>query len=557
MSQLTTLNAPTAEASSADVWLDKIRHGLIGKQQQIQTPFGLRNLCYADYTASGRSLDFIESSLQNSVMPFYANTHTEANATGQQTSAFREQARQQIRQAVNANDDDLVVFCGSGATSAINTLISQLGLRNLSPEQAQSVCVLLGPYEHHSNELPWRELGVTVQRIAESEQGGVCLQALENALQAHQGKRVIGTFSAASNVTGILENQQAVTQLLHRYQALSFWDFAAAAPYVKIDMNPVGSKALSKDALFFSMHKFVGGPGTPGILVVKKALITNAQPSHIGGGTVSFVTPNDHQFLPIGERREEGGTPAILESIRAGLVMQLKQQVGDDTIEQRESELVAKIDQRWANHPNIERLGHPQAKRLSITALRINTPYGYLHHGFVTALLNDLFGLQVRGGCSCAGPYGHQLLNIDEAKSQRIQQALADQEKLVKPGWVRFNLNYFISDQEAEFILQAIEFVAQHGLAFLPYYAYDTRGDVWRFQNHQPQARTLAQLAEQWFAPNAQKEPLSLEENYWQLAEQLMEDFAAGKYPVQHQPFNPQYADLKDFVLVQDLPAQP
>ncbi len=555
MSQLNTLNAPTAELSSADILLDKIRQGLIGKEQQIQTPFGLRNLCYADYTASGRSLDFIESSLQNSVMPFYANTHTEANATGQQTSAFREQARQQIRQAVNANDDDLVVFCGSGATSAINTLISQLGLRDLSPEQAKSVCVLLGPYEHHSNELPWRELGVTVQRIAESEQGGVCLQALEKALQAHQGKRIIGTFSAASNVTGILENQEAISQLLHRYQALSFWDFAAAAPYVKIDMNPAGNKALSKDALFFSMHKFVGGPGTPGILVVKKSLIANAQPSHIGGGTVSFVTPDDHQFLPVGERREEGGTPAILESIRAGLVMHLKQQVGEDTIEQRESELVAKIDQRWANQPNIERLGHAQAKRLSITAVRIKTPYGYLHHGFVTALLNDLFGLQVRGGCSCAGPYGHQLLNIDEAKSQRIQQALANQEKLVKPGWVRFNLNYFISDQEADFILQAFEFVANHGLAFLPYYAYDTRGDVWRFQNHQPQPMELENLAYQWFEPKSPGDKATPEVDCWQVANQLMADFAAGKYPVQCQPFNEQYADIKDFVLVQDLPA--
>ena len=555
MSQLNTLNAPTSELSSADIWLDKIRQGLIGKEQQIQTPFGLRNLCYADYTASGRSLDFIESSLQNSVMPFYANTHTEANATGQQTSAFREQARQQIRQAVNANDDDLVVFCGSGATSAINTLISQLGLRDLSPEQAKSVCVLLGPYEHHSNELPWRELGVTVQRIAESEQGGVCLQALEKALQAHQGKRIIGTFSAASNVTGILENQEAISQLLHRYQALSFWDFAAAAPYVKIDMNPAGNKALSKDALFFSMHKFVGGPGTPGILVVKKSLIANAQPSHIGGGTVSFVTPDDHQFLPVGERREEGGTPAILESIRAGLVMHLKQQVGEDTIEQRESELVAKIDQRWANQPNIERLGHAQAKRLSITAVRIKTPYGYLHHGFVTALLNDLFGLQVRGGCSCAGPYGHQLLNIDEAKSQRIQQALANQEKLVKPGWVRFNLNYFISDQEADFILQAIEFVANHGLAFLPYYAYDTRGDVWRFQNHQPQPMELENLAYQWFERKNNEDKAAPAADCWQVANQLMADFAAGKYSVQCQPFNEQYADIKDFVLVQDLPA--
>ncbi|NVK72347.1 MAG: aminotransferase class V-fold PLP-dependent enzyme [Oceanospirillaceae bacterium] len=548
------ITAPKTNTSlDKDALFARIRDGIIGKDTQIQTPFGTRTLTYADYTASGRSLDFIEDAIRQHVLPLYANTHTEANATGQQTTAFREQARQQIRQAVNASEDDLVIFCGSGATSAINTLISQLGLRQLSPSEKSEICVFIGPYEHHSNELPWRELGVEVIRIAESTDGGVCLNTLETELQAKQGKRLIGSFSAASNVTGILCDQDAITALLHRYQALAFWDFAAAAPYVALNMNPNASSDLAKDAIFFSTHKFIGGPGTPGILVVKKAIIQNAKPSLIGGGTVSFVTPEDHTFLPVGERREEGGTPSIVESIRAGLVFQLKQAVGENTIEAREHQLVQMIDQRWQNHPRIERLGHHQAARLSITAFRIKTDIGYLHHGFITALLNDLFGIQVRGGCSCAGPYGHQLLGIGKAESERIQEAMKKGEKLVKPGWVRFNLNYFLDEAEATFILDAIDFVAKHGTTLLPYYAYDQKSDLWRFQGQSVTPKSLNDLL--WTAPikETKLSPVEGKMAYLIAAEATVKDCLAGKYQPQTQPFNTEFSDIKRFVLATDL----
>lgn len=545
-----------AEANSA--LISQIRNSIIGAQQTIDTPFGKRKLTYADYTASGRSLAFIEEFIQQQVLPYYANTHTEANATGQQTTAFREEARQQIRRSVKANDEDLVIFCGSGATSAINTLISQLGLRTLDEADKKQCVIFIGPYEHHSNELPWRELGFQVIRIPEAEQGGVCLRTLEAQLKRHQGKRMIGSFSAASNVTGILCDQTAITSLLHAYQALAFWDFAAAAPYVAMDMNPSDHPQAHKDAIFFSPHKLIGGPGTPGILVVKKAIITNQKPSHIGGGTVSFVTPQDHTFLPIGERREEGGTPAIIESIRAGLVFQLKEAVGDHIIEAKEQQLVNMIHQHWALNPNIERLGHHDAERLSITAFRIKTPLGYLHHGFVTALLNDLFGIQVRGGCSCAGPYGHALLKIDEQKSEHIQQALQAGEKLLKPGWVRFNLNYFISQAEALFILQAIDFITEHGLTLLPFYAYDNTKDLWRFQNQSQHTLSLNGLFQ---APSGQGKTLTNTEHtefqrYLKEAEQLVatcQNTQNPQYSWQQQEFNDDFAVLRDFVLVQDL----
>lgn len=543
----------TTELSTDNSLLKRIRDGIIGRDTQIATPFGQRTLTYADYTASGRCLDFIEDAIRQHVMPLYANTHTEANATGQQTTAFREQARQQIRSSVNATEDDLVIFCGSGATSAINTLISQLGLRTLKAEERADICVFIGPYEHHSNELPWRELGIEVIRIAESTQGGVCLNALEQQLKTHQGKRLIGSFSAASNVTGILCDQDAITALLHHYNAVAFWDFAAAAPYVNVNMNPKADTNLAKDALFFSTHKFIGGPGTPGILVVKKALIKNLQPSVIGGGTVSFVTPDNHTFLPVGERREEGGTPAIIESIRAGLVLQLKQTVGVDCIEAREHELVQLIHQRWHQHPNIERLGHADAPRLSITAFRIRTDLGYLHHGFVTALLNDLFGIQVRGGCSCAGPYGHQLLGIDKGESDRIQLAIKQGEKLVKPGWVRFNLNYFVDDQEANFLLDAIDFVAQHGMTLLPYYAYDQNTDLWRFQAQSIPSNSLSNLLFGSSQSSANNPPLVAKSTYLKYADELINRCHKGEFIKQTQPFNEAFRDIKHFVLVQDM----
>lgn len=533
--------------------LARIRDGVIGKDTQINTPFGQRTLTYADYTASGRSLDFIEDAIRQHVLPFYANTHTEANATGQQTTAFREQARQQIREAVNATPEDLVLFSGSGATSAINTLISQLGLRQLSATEQAQTCIFIGPYEHHSNELPWRELGVDIVRIPEAKEGDVCLTTLEEQLKKNQHKRLIGSFSAASNVTGILCDQDAITALLHRYNALAFWDFAAAAPYVNLDMNPLENKALAKDAIFFSTHKFIGGPGTPGILVVKKAIIKNDKPSLIGGGTVSFVTPEDHTFLPVGERREEGGTPGIVESIRAGLVFQLKQNVGANTIEAREHELVKMIEKRWYQHKNIEQLGNIKAARISITAFRIKTDFGYLHHGFVTALLNDMFGIQARGGCSCAGPYGHQLLGINKTESERIQQAMAKGEKLVKPGWVRFNLNYFLDNAEAEFILDAIDFVAKHGTTLLPYYAYDQGSDLWRFQGKSSTPKSLNDLLWQPLKVEQKTSQTEDKNTYLAHAEEIVKDCLTGKYDLQTQAFNKEFNDIKRFVLAEDL----
>jgi len=474
--------------------IDKIRQSVIGEGTLIETEFGKKPLIYADYTASGRGLTFIEEYIQRQVLPFYANTHTEISFTGAQTTALREQARQQIKQAVNARAEDQVIFCGSGATAAIHKLIDTLNIRlpadlnerykldTLIPEAERPV-VFIGPYEHHSNEIPWRESIATVVAIPLNEQGQIDLKALECKLKMFSHRTLkIGSFSAASNVTGIQTDVEAVACLLHRHGALSFWDYAAAAPYVGIDMIGQGEGGL--DGVFISPHKFIGGPGTPGVLVIKKEILNNSVPAMPGGGTVMYVTPEDHRYIENTERREEGGTPAIIESIRAGLVFKLQQAVGTDKIEQRESDFVARALARWSACSNIKVLAESEVPRLSITSFRIKHEGQDLHYGFVVALLNDLFGLQVRGGCSCAGPYGHALLGMDMDYSKALEAQLLAGHTILRPGWVRLNFNYFIDELSFEYIVRAVELVAEFGWRLLPYYCYDPAVGVWRFQAH-------------------------------------------------------------------------
>ena len=286
--------------------------------------------------------------------------------------------------------------------------------------------------------------------IPEDHDGHIDAARLEAELIRHHDRPLrIGSFSAASNVTGIVTDTHAISDLLHRHGALSFWDFAAAAPYVEIEMygRCTAHPKAYKDAIFLSPHKFVGGPGTPGVLVIRRELLRNRVPTVPGGGTVDYVNERDHRYLSDPAHREEGGTPAIIESIRAGLVFQLKQSVGTDVIRAHEERFLHRAVQAWQANPNIQILGNIDAERLSILSFVVRRPEGrYLHHNFVVSVLNDLFGIQSRGGCSCAGPYGHRLLGIDLEQSHRFEQEIVAGCEGIKPGWVRVSFNYFISE---------------------------------------------------------------------------------------------------------------
>ena len=488
-------------AESPQYLIEMIRNSIIGDDRTIEGPYGLRRLTYADYTASGRSLSFIEDFIRDEVLPLYANTHTETSSTGLQTTRFREDARSIILEATGGGEQDVVIFCGSGATGAINKLIEILNLRlprdlddnfHLSdclPAEKRPV-VFIGPYEHHSNELPWRESIADVVVIDEDENGCIDKEQLRQQLEIFADRPLkIGSFSAASNVTGIVSDTREISRLLHKYNALAFWDLAAAAPYVEIEMNPApGPQAADgeyKDAVFISPHKFIGGPQTPGVLVVKRKLLTNKVPTIPGGGTVSYVGPSEHTYLSDPAHREEGGTPAIVEAIRAGLVFHLKRAVGEHNIEQLEETFVRRAIAAWSSHPNIEILGNLDAHRLSIVSFVIRHRERILHHNFVVALLNDLLGIQARGGCSCAGPYGHRLLGIDLARSMRYHEVINKGIEGLKPGWVRVNFNYFISEEVFEFIIEAVKLLADEGWRLLPHYTFDLHTGIWRHRDHQ------------------------------------------------------------------------
>ena len=487
-----------------DLTPNALRADTVGIDALIQTPFGTRRVVYADFTASGRQLGIVERRLAEYAR-LYANAHTEDSTTGRAATHLLHEAERAIKRHVGAGETGKVICCGSGSTAAIHKLQEILGLavppatlRRLGAElvgdehadafasglRARGPVVFVGPYEHHSNEVTWREGLGTVVEVALDCDGQVCLDDLAAHLAdpRWEGREKIGSFSAASNVTGVVAPVHEIARVLHRHGALALFDYAAAGPYVEIDMQASGDAEARLDAVFLSPHKFLGGPGSCGLLVFHEALYPRGlAPSVGGGGTVTYVNGHSHDFADDIEARETAGTPGFFQTLRAALAMEVKAGVGVETIHAREHEHAARALAAWREHPGIEVLGpdDPDA-RLGIVSFNVRGASGaLLHPRFVTVLLDDLFGIQSRAGCSCAGPYGHRLLGVDAETSDRHRACVAGGVHGYKPGWARVGFHYTMDRAEAAFVTDAVLFVAEHGLRFLPLYDFDVASGAW------------------------------------------------------------------------------
>lgn len=488
--------------------IENLRKEIIGGQTKIETPYGERLITYADYTASGKTLKFIEKYLIE-LQKVYANSHTEESMTGKTMTQIVHQSELKIKKAFNALEDDYIIPVGTGATGAIQKLASILGIY-YSPklkekvdhyfeERASSKCsndcvdsffktldytkpvVFISAYEHHSNDLIWRESYADVVEIALTADGEFDMDDLVRKVSdpKYDNRLKVGSISAASNVTGLKSPIYEIAKVLHEHNAYACFDFAASAPYVEIDMNR--DKESYFDAVYVSSHKFIGGPGGAGLLLLNKRMYDESgAPTIAGGGTVDYVSSEGYDFIEDVEAREMAGTPGILQIIKAALAIELKESIGPKLIEDIEHDHNKYVFSRLGNNKNIQILGPDDPnKRISIMSFNIRHKEGYLHHKFVTKLLNDLFGIQSRAGCACAGPYGHRLLGVDDETSQRYRAAVKEGFNSLKPGWVRVNFHYVMTKEEVKFIVDALEFIASYGYLFVHAYVMNLKTGIW------------------------------------------------------------------------------
>ena len=563
-----------------------LRQQIVGVNSTFETPFGERLMTYCDYTASGRCLRFVESYLQ-SLQRIYANTHTEDDITGRSMSQLLHEAEDSIKHSVNAGPNGRIIACGTGATGAIDKLQQIVGValapvsrKNIyeiltesgSVESCEAIddlfasrqpVVFVGPYEHHSNEISWRESLATTIEVQMDASGNIDLNHLEQLLKdpAYQNRLRIGSFSAASNVTGIRSDVYRIASLLHAHDAIACFDFAACAPYIKIDMNPEprGNEDPSIDAIFISPHKFLGGPGSSGVLVFNQRIYHRELPPCMSaGGTVDYVGIDSQDFISSIEEREKAGTPGVLQTLKAGLVFQIKDRVGVDCIHEREKQFTERAFSEWAVNDNIEILGNPDpAQRVGIISFNIKNADGsYLHHKFVTALLNDLFGIQSRAGCSCAGPYGHRLLSIDHDTSERYRGVVQNGYCGMKPGWCRVGLHWVMDDAEADYVIAAVLFIARHGALFLSLYDFDLCSGTWTQRHASIPLQTFsldAALADDSNAPAVLTMALrkQLYDHYLTEANRWVERLETDT-PKSHKTLAGELGDLQFFTLPED-----
>ncbi|KAF8678568.1 hypothetical protein HU200_046184 [Digitaria exilis] len=560
-------DADNDEASAQK--LEWLRSQIIGADAEFASPFGARRITYADHTASGRCLRFAEEFVLRNVLPYYGNTHTTDSYVGLHTSKLSGDAARYVKRSLGAGPRDMLLFCGTGCTAAIKRLQEVTGMAVPPTLRAAALAALpppdrwvvfVGPYEHHSNLLTWRE------SLAEVVEVGLCpgdglldLAALEAALETHapSGRPMLGAFSACSNVNGLRTDTRAVARLLHAHGAYACFDFACSAPYVRIDMR--SGEDDGYDAVFLSPHKFLGGPGSPGVLAMASRLygLRRTAPSTSGGGTVLYVSAyGDAVYSDDAEEREDAGTPAIIQKVRAALAFRVKEWVGEACIEASEARMLALALRRVRAdaNPNLRLLlgaadddHHASAPRLPVLSFVVYPPTHtqedaeldgarrsrstgqrlQLHCRFVTKLLNDLFGVQARAGCACAGPYGHRLLGISPARAKAIRSAVEQGYYGVRPGWTRVSLAYYTSMEEAEFVLDAVDFVASFGHRFLPLYTFDWKTGDWRYDPSRARGLAPNNVGNGSVAPSGRVKAEDGYRSYMAFAHRLADSLAA------------------------------
>ncbi len=461
---------------SLEKYFQKFRENTIGRDQYFEGPFGKKKIIYADWTASGRLYSPIEELLQKEVFPFVANTHTETNTTGATMNIALHKAMDVIKDSVGANNDDIIISAGAGMTMLINKFQRILGLKIHEKYQDQikirnRPIVFVTHMEHHSNQTTWIETIAEVHLIPLNNEGKVDLVGFEKLISEYKSRETIITaVTSCSNVTGVFTPYHEIAEITHKYNGFCFVDFACSAPYIDINMHPE-KETQYLDAIYFSPHKFLGGPGSTGILIFNKELYTNNIPDNPGGGTVDWTNPwGEHKYVEDIEAREDGGTPAFLQSIKTALCMNLKNEMGVENIIKREHELHNLLWDRLLNIKNVNVLADNISDRLNVYSFYIDN----CHYNLVVQLLNDRYGIQTRGGCSCAGTYGHYLLDVDIDSSHEITGQINEGNLAFKPGWVRMSLHPTMTDEEVLFIVNAIEEVANNHKKWDTDYKYNS-----------------------------------------------------------------------------------
>ena len=460
-------------------YFNEFRKEIIGVDQSFISPYGEKKIIYTDWTASGRLYRPIEEKILNECGPFVANTHTETTVTGTAMTLAYHEARHIIKRHVNANSDDILITDGTGMTGVVNKFQRILGLRipeNLKeftsiPTELKPV-VFISHMEHHSNQTSWLETIADVEIIPANEAGLFCLDQLKLLLEKYKNRSFkIASITSCSNVTGIKTPYHEVAKLMHQNNGVCFVDFACSGPYVPIDMHPQDADAYL-DAIFFSPHKFLGGPGTSGVLIFNKNLYKNNVPECPGGGTVSWTNPwGDHKYIYNIEDREDGGTPGFLQVIKTALAIQLKEKMGVQNILDREHELVEYIFATLNQLPNLHILANQHQDRLGVISFYIDE----LHFNLGVKLLNDKFGIQTRGGCSCAGTYGHYLLHVDQETSHNLVCQIASGDLIQKPGWIRMSVHPTTTSAEIEFVCESIRLLSENHQEWAKEYQYNPK----------------------------------------------------------------------------------